>query len=471
MDEMELVRKHDLTSVMAPFLDPHMISPLLDFLRQNNVYDMEKISREKIKCVSKTNMITVIEDEYEKLAETVPAVKAEYEQKKDELKKSTDRIFDVLDNPPAEVTLVADFFKNEALVSDLKGAGDLNIECLSSKHGISAEALEIYYKNAKFQYECGMYGDAEIMLSNYLSVSQGANSSVVNATWGKLACHIVQGRWETSKESLKAVKDTIEVRSMAQLDQLKQRAWILHWSLFVHFTQTNSHDAYLDFVTDRAYIQAMQNVCPWLLRYYAVAVLLSPRRKNMLRDLLNEIQNMAYLYSDPILSFIVTLYDTFNIDNTQLRLKEALALMKNDFFLCVHSQKFADLAKMLMCEMYCSMYARVDLEVLADKLELTTDEAEKWMVSMVKNTTSSGSSTANTTEGSSSAPVSTTLNSVANDARIDSAAKHVILAPPTFNIYQQVVDKTRDLTARSAMLNTNMNTLLTEQGILIKNRE
>jgi translation initiation factor 3 subunit E len=199
-----------------------------------------------------------------------------------------------------------------------------------------------------------------------------------------------------------------------------------------------------------------------------VAVLLSPRRKNMLRDLLNEIQNMAYLYSDPILAFIVTLYDTFNIDETQLRLKEALVLMKNDFFLCVHLPKFADLAKMLMCEMYCSMYSRVDLDVLADKLELTTDEAEKWMVSMVKNTASSGSSNGGS---ESNAPVSTTLNSVANDARIDSAAKHVILAPPTYNIYQQVADKTRDLTARSAMLNTNMNTLLSEQGILIKNRE
>ena len=465
---MELVRKYDLTSVMAPFLDPHMISPLLDFLCQNNVYDVEQITKEKIKCVSKTNMITVIEDEYEKLAH-IESVKAEYEKKKDALKKATDGIFDVLDNPPANVSLVAEFFKNEALVLELKSSGDLNAEYLSNKHGISAEALEEYYKNAKFQYECGMYGDAENMLSNYLAVNQSTSPSLVNAAWGRLACHIVQGRWETSKESLKAVRETIEVRSSAQIDQLKQRAWVLHWCLFVHFTQKNSHDAYLEFA-DRAYIQTMQNVCPWLLRYYAVAVLLSPRRKSMLRDLLNEIQNMAYLYSDPILSFIVTLYDTFNIDETQVKLKEALALMKNDFFLCVHSQKFADLAKMLMCEMYCSMYSRVDLEVLADKLELTTDEAEKWMVSMVKNTTSSGSSNSANGEGN-SAPVSTTLNSVANDARIDSAAKHVILAPPTYNVYQQVVDKTRDLTARSAMLNTNMGTLLSEQGILIKNRD
>ena len=266
---------------------------------------------------------------------------------------------------------------------------------------------------------------------------------------------------EPSKDDLKDLKEAIEIRNIAPMEQLRQRGWICHWSLFVHFTQRDSYDSFIEFISDRCYIQTMQNICPWLLRYYAVAALLSSRRKNVIRDLLNEIQNLSNLYTDPILSFVSTLYNSFDIDLTQVKLKESLLLMKNDFFLCAHTGKFSDMAKMLMCEMYCTMYSRIDLNALADKLELSEDEAEKWMVSMVKTTTP--------TTGSAGAASSSVL-SASLDARIDSSAKQVIIAPPRHNILQQVVDKTRDITARSTMLNTNMKTLLQEQGILIRQR-
>ena len=34
MSEMEVLRKFDLTAPMAPFLDVHMVNPLLDFIRE-----------------------------------------------------------------------------------------------------------------------------------------------------------------------------------------------------------------------------------------------------------------------------------------------------------------------------------------------------------------------------------------------------------------------------------------------------
>jgi hypothetical protein len=135
-----------------------------------------------------------------------------------------------------------------------------------------------------------------------------------------------------NEDDLKELKDAIEIRNVSPMEQLRQRGWICHWSLFVHFTQKDSYDNFLDFFSDRVYIQTMQNICPWLLRYYGVAILLSTKRKNMIRDLLNEIQDLSHLYTDPILSFITTLYDSFDIDLTQIKLKETLLLMKNDFF-------------------------------------------------------------------------------------------------------------------------------------------
>ena len=58
----------------------------------------------------------------------------------------------------------------------------------------------------------------------------------------------------------------------------------------------------------------------------------------------------------------------------------------------------------MICEMYCTINRRVDLHMLAEKLQMTEEEAEKWMVEMVRNS-SAGSNTA--------------------DAKIDSSAKQV----------------------------------------------
>ena len=68
------------------------------------------------------------------------------------------------------------------------------------------------------------------------------------------------------------------------------------------------------------------------------------------------------------------------------------------------TDKFMHEARVMICEMYCTINRRVDLHMLAEKLQMTEEEAEKWMVEMVRNS-SAGSNTA--------------------DAKIDSSAKQV----------------------------------------------
>ena len=41
-------------------------------------------------------------------------------------------------------------------------------------------------------------------------------------------------------------------------------------------------------------------------------------------------------------------------------------------------------ARMLICEMYCTINRKVDLTMLAEKLQLSDEEAERWMVNMVR---------------------------------------------------------------------------------------
>jgi hypothetical protein len=79
--------------------------------------------------------------------------------------------------------------------------------------------------------------------------------------------------------------------------------------------------------------QTLENLCPWLLRYYGAAVILSPnKRHTKLRDLLGEISAMSYLYQDPITLFLGSLFDQFDFDEAQIKLRECQELVSFLFY-------------------------------------------------------------------------------------------------------------------------------------------
>ena len=61
-----VARKYDLTKKMAPFFDIHMLLNILNFLREQKLYDVKEITKEKINAIKSTNMLSLIEEEYEK---------------------------------------------------------------------------------------------------------------------------------------------------------------------------------------------------------------------------------------------------------------------------------------------------------------------------------------------------------------------------------------------------------------------
>jgi translation initiation factor 3 subunit E len=396
-------------------------------------------------------MTELIEDEYEKFPNDAE-FQAEYSARKQDLESRKNAIFEFLDNEAEYFKVVVDFFGDAALISDLKAKSNFTIEhvaTLQEYPGINAEVLENYYKFGKFRYECGMYVEAEIILSHYLSIVQPHTASYVSALWGRLACRILLGAWPDSLADMSAVKEAIEIRSISPVDQLRQRAWLMHWALFVMLNQRDGFDLLADFFSEKSYLQTMENLCPWLLRYYTVAVVLSPaKRRTNLHSLLSEISSMSYLYSDPITQFLDSLFDQFDFDSAQVKLVECQSLVKNDYFLQIFADRFVREARMLICEMYCTINRKVDLRMLSEKLQLTDEDAERWMVDMVR--------------GSSGGP---TLN-----AKIDSAGKQVIMAPPSKSVYKQVIESTKELTARTATLGANLELLVKEQAVYIKNK-
>lgn len=463
-------RKYDLTRKMAPFFDVHMVAPLLDYLRDSGLYDTKKVTVEKIAATSLTNMVELVEDEYERLSGDEEMAR-EYASKKAQMERRKEEIFAQIDNEPEAVKRVAAFFANEETISALKSSSELTLDTLASQFHITSADLESYVSFGKFKYECGMYHDCEEMLSHYLSISpssqgpgiggRGGSQAYLSALWGRLACRIVQANWESSRDDLKAVRAAIESKAAAALsavDQLRSRAWLLHWGLFVLLNQRDGMDLLVDLFQDKAYLSTLENLCPWMLRYYAVAAVLSSKRRSLTRDLLQEIQLISYLYSDPLTQFIEALYDAFDFDLAQQRLKDCHAVMKTDFFLAIFADKFMDEGRALICELYCTVHRRVDLALLASKLELSEEEAERWMVSMVRSAAASSASSSSSSSSS----------ILALDARIDSAGKQVLMSQPQRSAHQQVADRTRDLTVRTGLLGNNIEALLAEQGAYVR---
>lgn len=439
----------DLTPVMSSYFDPHMVTSIYDHLRDLNIYDKKIVTKEKIKTLLLTNLIDLVDEEYALFPDDND-MQNEFKSMAVELEARRNNIFDQLDNPPEDVVKVKAFFDQVDVVKQLKEEHTLTLEYLSTNHGLTVEILENYYKYSKLYYECGDYSQAEEMLDNFLSIHQLNTPYHLKALWGRLACKIVQAKWDASLADLEKVQEAIDSKHIAPIDQLRQRAWVLHWGLLVYINQREGVDSLTEFFSNKVYLQALENLCPWLLRYYTAFIILSPNsRRNKLRDVLREIESLSHTYSDPITEFLSSLFTQFDFDNAQIKLKECQELIKNDFFLQIYADSFMKQARLLICEMYCTINRNVDIVMLADKLQLSKEEAEKWMVDIVR--------------GSTSGPT--------HDAKIDSSANLVIMSKPSKAAYQTVIDKTKDVTLRSGILTSNLTALLNEQHILIKNRD
>ena len=81
----------DLTASMAPYLDIHLILPLLDALRESGLQDAKIITKEKIAILSKTNMVDVMCDEYDR-SECDADIKSIFRLERENIDKRKDEI-------------------------------------------------------------------------------------------------------------------------------------------------------------------------------------------------------------------------------------------------------------------------------------------------------------------------------------------------------------------------------------------
>lgn len=412
---------YDLTTKLAPHLDRHLILPLFEFLSGLQLYDAKDIQRAKLQILQTTKMVDFLIDEYKDLYGGIDAP-TEFMAKR----KETINELNYYDNlvKPIDQCLQQEEVKN--MMQEIRDSRQLYDVLVKDFH-FEATWIETLFKYAKLQFEVGNYESANANLHIVQVLIFNNDKLYLPALWGRLACLILMQDWELALEEVERLKENIESAAFTPLQALQQRTSLIHWGLFLFFNHTKGKDIMLDMLLYQPqYLIAIQTQCPHILRYLAAAAIINKKKRNVLKDLVKIIQQESYTFQDPITEFLECLYVRFDFDGAQQKLRECETVLKYDFFLVACVDDFIESARLFIFETFCRIHQCISINMLASKLNMMPDAAERWIVNLIRT--------------------------AHMEARIDSKLGHVVMGQQAVSLYQQVFDKTKALAYRTQML-------------------
>jgi len=305
---------------------------------------------------------------------------------------------------------------------------------------LAPDALDSLLAYAKFQYQCGTYEMAQELLKHYRvltanDTSANNTSKQLNALWGSLACCILDCEWEGAGDLVLKLDEAYESTNLkiARYELVLNRAWLLHWTLFIVFKADNPsvQRKLMDwFLCDKS-LQIISISATHLLRYVAALLILHKQlQDHRASELLNKIRQDNYWYSDPITKFLEALYFDIDFDAAQEYSTACDQVLEGDYFLSDLRKEFKDAGRRLIFETYCRIHQHINLSMIAEKLDMTQSDAEIWIVKLIQQ--------------------------AKLDAKIDSETNRVLMARQAPNVYQQVLDRTKNVAFRTQLLNANI---------------
>lgn len=416
------ISQYDLTCKMGEYLDPHMVIPLFEFLYERQVYNQGEILTCKLDLLRNTNMVDFF-------IETFQDLKGKDAVVPQDIKDRRLVVIEKFKSMQAQTDVIVKILEKEHIIEQIKNPRDRDgrqlLDYLVKNTEFHPDMLDTMYKFAKFQFECGNYAAAAEYLYFYRVLVPQNNKHYVDSMWGKLASEILLQNWDEAREDLGRLRALIENNPFETDPELQnQRAWWIHWSLFVFFNHPKGRDDIIDMLLmNNQFLNTIQTTCPHVLRYLTAALVVNKKRRHVLKELVLVLQLEAYQYKDPVTEFLECLYIKYDFDAAQQKLRESEQVLANDFFLTSLIDDFMDSARLLVFEMYCRIHQCISIEKVADKLNLSPADAEKWIVNLIKN--------------------------ARLDAKIDAKLGHVVMGTKAVSVYEQVMEKTKLLSFRA----------------------
>eukprot|EP01132_Coremiostelium_polycephalum_P005056 gene5056-6294_t len=307
---------------------------------------------------------------------------------------------------------------------------------------VTTEMLDSLYKLAKVTFEVGSYGSAKDYLEVFLQLSSD-RSKRLSALWGILESDILSGN-PSAVNDIAPLKELIDSHG-SPIEQLHQRAWLIHRSLFVYFKNQESKSMLVDLLLDDKYLNCVQTTCPHILRYLAVSIITSKKKlqssyfQKQLYNLVRVIEQEAYTYRDPVTVFISSLFVKFDFEEAQNQLILCEKVLNQDFFFSESSvEDFMESARACVFETYCNIHETIDIDMLCKNLRISPEHSEKWIVEAIRNARFT--------------------------AKIDSANNQIKMFSQHNNSYRHVMDKTKALFNRGIEIVVGINDSRSQQA-------
>jgi translation initiation factor 3 subunit E len=236
----------------------------------------------------------------------------------------------------------------------------------------SKEEEESVYTLALYEYSIGAYHEA---VDKFYFIRKSTNSKIrKNSCWGKLSCEILLKNFKTAEKDLEELVCEIENEKDQEI-ALKDRVVLCHWVLFFPVKLQ------LELFFKPAYMNAIQLLAPWLLKYVVVAVIVTTRNiKEMAKVLASE--NTT---SEVILQFFESIYSKSCIEI--LKASDNLKALKKDtdYFLQSNRDQLLENCQAIILEVLLKTHSKIGLEKLANLIHLEKDKVKIWVQEYQKN--------------------------------------------------------------------------------------
>lgn len=275
-------------------------------------------------------------------------------------------------------------------VEQLRHQGELSMDYLVDKMGLTPTIMKAVLQLAYLYYEKGSMEDASELLTLCQSVT-GGDLDAKSVMWGKLMCDTGACNWQSAMEVASQIRknqkaDDEELFRHSTTTTTRDRVWLLHWVLFPFFKGGNQNSVQLlyyvfDYHANFVYRSVVETVCPHYLRYICAAVLLNRTRHQNFRNAASMAESI-YEYSDPLTELVKAIQRPA-LDKALDLLPQVQELVSMDYFLCDHEVDIIGNAKRLIFQKLMAIHTVVSIPFVAEKLGCSQSEAEMWLANLV----------------------------------------------------------------------------------------